>query len=268
MSRSLFRRCVRTLYASGREICVQKCVNAYQRKEIQKRMPHFKSTFQIQRNKTSSQTLRAFLSHTHVRSAIVRLRDHVLFESCWDRVPCFAYTVHIASMILRTARFLCIVYYTRKFACDRWSSIAQSRFFANRRSLFKFSRLTLRSSGSLGSGQTPYFTWAELNDNLGRPKLIKFAWLGQTPNLSGRTKLKTRRNDFWGASRYNENLHLVWLMWKSAFDPKSIFSRSSGACTSREERLSRSNAISRTQLAVLHMGQSFEFGSCKVRRLT
>ena len=30
---------------SGREICVQKFGNAYQRKEIEKRMPHFKSSF-------------------------------------------------------------------------------------------------------------------------------------------------------------------------------------------------------------------------------
>ena len=36
---------MRTPYASGREICVQKCGNAYQRKEIEKRMTHFKSTF-------------------------------------------------------------------------------------------------------------------------------------------------------------------------------------------------------------------------------
>ena len=61
-----------------------------------------------------------------------------------------------------------------------------------------------------------------------RPKFIKLAWSGQTPNLSGRTKLKTRRNDFFGeGQRVHENLHLVRLMWRSAFEPKSIFSRSS-----------------------------------------
>ena len=32
------------------------------------------------------------------------------FASCWDRVPLFAYTVRIASMILRTAKFLCVLY--------------------------------------------------------------------------------------------------------------------------------------------------------------
>ena len=41
-----------------------------------------------------------------------RLR-HVLFETCWDRVPFLfflAYAVRIASRILRTSRFLCIIY--------------------------------------------------------------------------------------------------------------------------------------------------------------
>ena len=36
---------MRAPYASGREICVQNYGNAYQRKEIEKRMTHFKSTF-------------------------------------------------------------------------------------------------------------------------------------------------------------------------------------------------------------------------------
>ena len=39
---------MRTPYESGREICLQKSVNAYQRKEIEKRMPHFKRTSRIQ----------------------------------------------------------------------------------------------------------------------------------------------------------------------------------------------------------------------------
>ena len=39
---------MRTPYESGREICVQKSVNAYQPKEIEKRMPHFKRTSRIQ----------------------------------------------------------------------------------------------------------------------------------------------------------------------------------------------------------------------------
>ena len=88
--------------------------NAYQRKEIGKRMPHFKSSFttkfirRFSEIKCSSQTMRAFLSHTRVCSVILR---HVLFETCWDRVPFFfsAYAVRIASMILRTARFLCVI---------------------------------------------------------------------------------------------------------------------------------------------------------------
>ena len=36
---------------------------------------------------------------------------HVLFETCWDRVAFyFAYTVCIISVVLRTARFLCVLY--------------------------------------------------------------------------------------------------------------------------------------------------------------
>ena len=38
-----------------------------------------------------------------------RLR-HVFVETCWDRVPFFfAYAARTASMILRTARFLCVI---------------------------------------------------------------------------------------------------------------------------------------------------------------
>ena len=58
---------MRTPYASGWEICIQKFGNAYQRKEIEKRMAHFKSTFTtwfIKRFSEikCSQTTRAFLS--------------------------------------------------------------------------------------------------------------------------------------------------------------------------------------------------------------
>ena len=34
----------------------------------------------------------------------------VQFETCWDWIQPFVYTVHIASMILRAARFLCVLY--------------------------------------------------------------------------------------------------------------------------------------------------------------
>ena len=61
-----------TPHARGLQICVQRFGNAYQRKEIEKRMTHFKAPFH------------------------------------W--VPLFAFAVRIASMILRTARFLCAIY--------------------------------------------------------------------------------------------------------------------------------------------------------------
>ena len=68
---------MRTPYASGREICAQKFENAYKRKEMEKRMPHF----------------------------VFCLR-HVETESRFF----FAYAVRIASMILHTAIFLCVLY--------------------------------------------------------------------------------------------------------------------------------------------------------------
>ena len=104
---------MRTPYASGREICVQNFGNAYQGKEIEKRMPHFKSTLttkfikRLSEIKCYSQTMHAFLSHTSACSVIVCV---VLIETCWDRVPFFAYVTCIAPMILRTTRFLCVIY--------------------------------------------------------------------------------------------------------------------------------------------------------------
>ena len=59
---------MRTPYASGREICVQKFGKGYQRKEAEKRMTHFKSTFstikfikRFSEIKCSSQKVPAFL---------------------------------------------------------------------------------------------------------------------------------------------------------------------------------------------------------------
>ena len=74
---------MRTPYASGRGICVQKFGNVYQWKEIDKQMLHFKSTFttkfikRFSEIKCSSQIMHAFLSHT---------RMFQLFASCfvWD----------------------------------------------------------------------------------------------------------------------------------------------------------------------------------------
>ena len=68
---------MRTPYASGREICGKIFGNAYQRKEIEKRMPHFESTFttefikRFSKIQFSSQTIRVFLSKTRVCTVIV-----------------------------------------------------------------------------------------------------------------------------------------------------------------------------------------------------
>ena len=71
----------------------------------------FKSTFTFGVIKRfseilSSQTICAFLSQ-YSRAFRDRLPQ---FETCWDRVPLIAYAVRIASMILRTAGFLCALY--------------------------------------------------------------------------------------------------------------------------------------------------------------
>ena len=56
----------------------------------------------------------------------------VKFETCWDRVPLFAYAVRIASMILRTARFLCVIYCTVRRI--RWihTKAYQDPFFSSK----------------------------------------------------------------------------------------------------------------------------------------
>ena len=106
---------MRTPYASRRESCIQKFGNAYQWKEIDKRMPHFKSTFTtkfikwLSEIKCYSQTMCTFLSHTRM------FRDHfrhVLFETRWDWLR----TLHVSPP------WFCVqldfyVYHTQKFAC-------------------------------------------------------------------------------------------------------------------------------------------------------
>ena len=101
---------MRTPYASGREVCVQKFGNAYQRKEIEKRMTHFKSIFQIQWNKMFFANDARF-PFTYLCMFCDHL-GYVLFETCWDRVPLFLRTLYasLQSMILHTARFLCVLY--------------------------------------------------------------------------------------------------------------------------------------------------------------
>ena len=99
-----------TPYASGRENCVRKFGNAYQRKEMEKRMTHSKSTFttrlirQFSKIKRS-QIMRAFPSQ--YSSVIVFL--YVVRDVLRSIVPVLAYAVRIAAMILRTARFLCVL---------------------------------------------------------------------------------------------------------------------------------------------------------------
>ena len=96
--------------ASGRETCVQKFENAYQRKEIEKPLTHFKSIFttrfikRFSQIKFSMQTIRAFLSHTRVCSVIVC----VMFS--WRRVE-------IESRFLRTL-----------YASLPWFCVQSSRF--------------------------------------------------------------------------------------------------------------------------------------------
>ena len=53
--------------------------------------------------------MRALIPFTCSRMFRDRFR-HVSFETCWSRVPFCTYAVRIASMILRTARFLCVLY--------------------------------------------------------------------------------------------------------------------------------------------------------------
>ena len=85
---------MRTPYAGGREICVQDSEMCTKRN---------RETY------TAFHRKRHTLPFTYSRMFRDRLR-HILFETCWDRVPFFEYAVRIASTILRTARFLCVPY--------------------------------------------------------------------------------------------------------------------------------------------------------------
>ena len=79
-------------------------------------MPHFKSTFttkfikRFSEIKRSSQTMRAFLSHTRVCSVIVCVMFCLRLAETKSRCCFFAYAVLITFMILRTARFVCVIY--------------------------------------------------------------------------------------------------------------------------------------------------------------
>ena len=80
------------------------------RNECHKRTFTTKFITRFSEIRCSSQTMRAFLSHTRVFSMIVCVMfffmGRVETESCFF----FAYAVRIASMILRTARFLSVTY--------------------------------------------------------------------------------------------------------------------------------------------------------------
>ena len=100
---------MRTPYPSGREICVQKFGNAYQRKEIEKRMTQF--IFCLRLVETESRFFPLRCTHslkcqssphpsTQVPGLGWGMRRRLTFQA----------TVCIASMILRTARFLCVLY--------------------------------------------------------------------------------------------------------------------------------------------------------------
>ena len=85
---------MRAPYASGRYICEQKFRNAYKRKEIAKRMPHFKSTFNTKSIKRFSDWNKMLFAND-VRFPFTYLRmfrgclRHVLFVTCWDRYRSF-----------------------------------------------------------------------------------------------------------------------------------------------------------------------------------
>ena len=120
-------------------------------------MPHFKSTFQIQRNKMFFAKDTRFPS-TYSRMFRDRLR-HVLFQTCWDRVPLFAYAVRIASMSLPTARFICILY-----AEIRVNATAENRLpsvLLSRRAGHSVMAIT-KTSGKLGTNHYRKGVWDRL----------------------------------------------------------------------------------------------------------
>ena len=94
---------MRTPYASGRERCVLKFGNAYWRNRKTNGAFQFREML-----KCFSQTMRVLLSK-YSRAFRDRL-PHVYFETCWEWIALFAYAVRIASMILRRARFLCVLF--------------------------------------------------------------------------------------------------------------------------------------------------------------
>ena len=63
-----------TLHANGLEICVQRFGNAHQRKEIEKRIPHFKTNKMFFANDARFPLIYSRMSRDRLR--------HVLFETC------------------------------------------------------------------------------------------------------------------------------------------------------------------------------------------
>ena len=98
-----------TLYASEWEICVQKFGNAYQRnRETNGAFRAPLSNHSAKYWTVVSKLCTLSFHNTHVTSVIVDLMCG--FERCWGWISLFMYDVRINSMILHTARFVCVLY--------------------------------------------------------------------------------------------------------------------------------------------------------------
>ena len=93
---------IRTSYASGRDISVQKFGNAY----IQYQRKYTNGAGSS--NECSSRTMYSFLFHGQSRIFGDRF-SCVLFETCRDWVLFIAHAVRTSTMILRTAGLLCVL---------------------------------------------------------------------------------------------------------------------------------------------------------------
>ena len=88
--------------------------NAYQRKEIEERMPHFKSTFtnnfikRFSKIKGYSQTMRGLLLYTRVCSVVVHVMFCLRRLETESRFIAYGWAHHFHDF--RTARYLCVLY--------------------------------------------------------------------------------------------------------------------------------------------------------------
>ena len=103
----LHRGDVHTLYSSAQEICIQKIRNAFQQKEIEEQMTHFKSTFttrftkvfsEITNNVVPKQIYTLSFHNTQVSSMIVCLCVYFVLivirflRALYTSLPWFAYS--------------------------------------------------------------------------------------------------------------------------------------------------------------------------------